>query len=324
MVLLVTIGLVIVSALTLALGFIQDNVTLIYGSILCSVAAAVILIIAGRSSGAQRVATAGGPAPLDLPPSLDDNFPIPDYDELLVTEVVPMLSNLSLIELHVVRAREESGKARASVLRRIDTEIEARQAPSMPAPSSLVDDDEPTIAVPAFRAPEPEDEDDGEEPFPIEDYDDLRASEIMPLLPQLYSDELERVAARERSGANRGAIIETIESLLSPEPAPVKKAAPAKKKAPAKQAPTAVAKKAAAPASAKKAAPAKKAPAAKKAAPAKKAAAPAKKAAAPAKKAAAPAKNAAPAVKKAAPVKKAAAPAKKAVAKKAPAKKAAR
>ena len=220
MVLLVTIGLVIVSALTLALGFIQDNVGLIYASIGCSVAAAVILIIAGRSSGAPRVATSSGPAPLDLPASNDDSFPIPDYDELLVTEVVPMLSNLSLIELHVVRAREESGKARASVLRRIDTEIEARQAPATSAPPIFDVADEPTAAVSSVSADvaDDADADDEEEPFPIEDYDDLRASEIMPLLPQLYSDELERVADRERSGANRGAILERIEELQNPEP----------------------------------------------------------------------------------------------------------
>jgi hypothetical protein len=278
-VLLVTIGLVIVSAVTLLLGFAQDAVGLIYVSIACSVAAAVILIIAGRSAGAARVTTASGPAPLDASPADTSGFPIADYDELLVTEVVPMLGALSVSELQVVRAREESGKARASVLRRIDTEIELRESPPVPAFDDLVD--EPTVATSVIAdAGLPSGDD---EPFPIEDYDDLRAGEIMPLLPQLYADELERVAAHERAGANRGAIIEKIEELLAPTPA--KKATPKKaagaKKAPAKKA---AAKKAAAPAKkapAKKAAPTKKAPAKKAAAPAKKAAAkkaPAKKA----------------------------------------------
>ena len=305
MVLLVTIGLVIVSALTLALGFIQDNVGLIYASIACSVAAAVILIIAGRNSGAARVATTSGPAPLDLPESASGSFPIADYDELLVTEVVPLLATLSVSELNQVRAREEGGKARASVLRRIDNEIEARESPN-PV------DDEPTMAVPAVEAPAIEPLSPDEEPFPIEDYDDLRASEIMPLLPQLYADELELVAEREKTGANRGAILERIDELT--------------RAASADSDTTQVVAKAPAKKTAAKKAPAKKA-VAKKAAPAKKAAAPAKKAA-PVKKAAAPAKKATPVKKVAAPAKKAAAPAKKAaapakaVAKKAPAKKA--
>ena len=150
MVLLVTIGLVIVSAVTLALGFMQDTVGLIYVSIGCSVAAAVILIIAGRSAGAERVTTAAGPAPLP-DAATDAGFPIANYDELLVTEVVPLLAGLSASELAVVRAREESGKARASVLRRIDTEIEAREAPPVGAP---LDDiaDEPTLAAPPVTA----------------------------------------------------------------------------------------------------------------------------------------------------------------------------
>ncbi len=303
MVLLVTIGLVIVSALTLALGFIQDNVGLIYASIACSVAAAVILIIAGRNSGGVKVTTASGPAPLDLAPAASDGFPIADYDELLVTEVVPLLASLSASELQTVRSREEGGKARASVLRRIDSELEGRS--TLAIEDELEDDfDEATAAIPAVAVSGADDD----EPFPIEDYDDLRASEIMPLLPQLYADELELVAERERSGADRAAILDKIDDLLN---APLPGGETTVKKAAAKKA------------AAKKAAPAKKAAvAAKKAAPAKKAAVPAKKAA-PVKQAAAPAKKAAAPAKKAAPTKKAAAPIKKAAATKAPAKKAA-
>ncbi len=146
MVLLVTIGLVIVSAVTLALGFIQDNVGLIYVSIGCSVAAAVILIIAGRNSGAARVATASGPAPLDLPESASGSFPIADYDELLVTEVVPLLATLSVSELNQVRAREE-GARRVRACCAGSTMRSKRASPPSPV------DDEPTMAVPADRRP---------------------------------------------------------------------------------------------------------------------------------------------------------------------------
>ena len=42
--------------------------------------------------------------------------------------------------------------------------------------------------------------DDDDELFPIADYDDLRANQILPLLPELDDDELALVAERERSG----------------------------------------------------------------------------------------------------------------------------
>ena len=81
-----------------------------------------------------------------------------------------------------------------------------------------------------------------DEPFPIEDYDDLRVGEVLPLLPQLYADELDLVAARERAGADRAAVLDRIAELLEgdeptmavdvlddgPAPAPVKKSAPKK------------------------------------------------------------------------------------------------
>jgi len=39
--------------------------------------------------------------------------------------------------------------------------------------------------------------------FPIADYDDLTVAEILPLLPQLYSDELDVVRHREQGGKSR-------------------------------------------------------------------------------------------------------------------------
>ena len=49
--------------------------------------------------------------------------------------------------------------------------------------------------------------------FPIADYDDLTVAEIMPLLPQLYSDELGVVAERERNGKNRSSILARLDEL---------------------------------------------------------------------------------------------------------------
>ena len=219
---------------------------------------------------ATAAATSSGPATATT--SLDEavasssgDFPIDAYDDLRVSEILPLLDELDDAELVVVRRREDSGRARATVLSRIDDLlIVAAEEDAAPADAtvsmSAIDDDSP-----------------------IEDYDDLRVSEILPLLTELDGVELADVRRRESAGRARAMILNRIDELSGGVAAAAKKA-PAKKagakKAPAKKA---VAKKA----PATKAAAAKKAPAKKaaaKKAPAKKAAvakkAPAKKAAA--------------------------------------------
>lgn len=317
MVLLVTIGLVIISALTLVIGFIQDSVGWIYGSIGCSILAAVILIISARSGRVAPAAAGAGAAPLDYAASddtviSDAAFPISDYDELLVTEIIPLLSALDAAELEQVRAREQSGKARTSVLRRIDSELDERQSGAATSTGAVTQavlaEDEPALADALATAGDAQggglEFDD--EPFPIEDYDDLRVGEVLPLLPQLYADELDLVAARERAGANRAAVLDRIAELLEGDEAtmavdvvdleddedddeydeavaaaPVRRSAP-KKPAPKKPAPTKAAPTKTAPTKTvvKKSSPAKKATPAKRAPVKKTGGAPVKKAAA--------------------------------------------
>jgi len=288
--LLLTIALVVVGAVSLLIGFVNDQMFPIYLSIGCSVLAAVVLLVFSRLSRtrlepATRPATSGAPtaavrtqaaaAPSSsFSASDDDVFPIADYDDLRVSEILPLLPELDLDELETVREREEGGRARASILRRLD---------------ELADELEAPAAAPAAETSAAASDDDL---FPIEDYDDLRVGEILPLLDELEPDELEDVADRERSGAARASILDRIDARLgrTTEPTiaasraagPTKKAAKkATKKTPAKKAGAAT--KAPAKATAKKVAtPVKKAGgAAKKAAggAAKKAAGGAKKAA---------------------------------------------
>jgi hypothetical protein len=277
--LLLTIALVVVGAVSLLIGFVNDQMFPIYLSIGCSVLAAVVLLVFSRLSRtrlepAARPATSGAAttavrtqtaaAPSSFSAADDDVFPIADYDDLRVSEILPLLPELDLDELETVREREESGRARASILRRLDEladELEA-PAPAAVAAGSARDDDDL---------------------FPIEDYDDLRAGEILPLLDELEPDELEDVAARERSGAARASILDRIDVRLGREPEPVTIAASRAGSGTKKAVKKTAAKKTAA----------KKAPA-KKAAPTK---APAKKAAA--KKATSSAKAAGGAAKKA-------------------------
>ncbi len=365
MLLLVTIGLVLVGAVSLVIGFVSNSLPPIYLSIACSVIAGVVLVVFSRmskrqeaggpsSSGFRPAPSAGAwtppssppsppsppPAPSYRPPTAPvppvtepsaspaagrapapasavavEDFPIEGYDTLRVSQILPALDGLDLDDLDAVREREEQGKNRTTVLRRIDmlmdelegvdgtavevgaTELDAEDEDQVfeeevdedledfededdLAAGTAADEQDRTTIMPAAGAASS---------FPIADYDRLPVAQILPLLDDLDDDELDMVVEREEQGKNRAAILDRIDEMFEPledeppPPAPAPQAAV--KRTPAKKAPA-------------KKAPAKKAPAKK--APAKKA--PAKKA--PAKKA--PAKSAAvkkAAGKKAAPVK---------------------
>lgn len=205
----------------------------------------------------------------------DVEFPIADYDDLKVSEILPLLPQLYTDELDVVEDRERATKDRSTVLNALaDLRAEAAE----------LDGGEVVPVAPA--AEEPFERDTGDEdvlPFPIEDYDDLTASEIASVLDQLAEDELLVVREREVRGSNRVTLLRDIDRALGGA-APTKRAAPkgaatkraAKKSAPAKR--TTAKKKA----TAKKRAPAKKKAPAKRSAGASKATASKKRA--PAKK----------------------------------------
>jgi len=366
--LLVTILLVVVGAISLVIGYVQSETVPIFVSIGCSIVAGALLLIFTRMTAkTQKSDSSGSPAPQGFAPAArteavpamagtgflgrpsseetfggdgggaalagyeaddddhagddhasDDDFPIDRYDSRRVGEILPLLAELDVDELDVVREREERGKGRATVLARIDQLIEQLEAEDrdeakhrFDAPAADDHDDELRPAPPAspVRVGALPMEDDY---FPIEDYDDLRASEIIPLLPELDDDELDMVRERERTGSGRSSILHRIDALLDvepaaagpgpvsyeddasePEPEPVVVASARKARAtrsPATKAPRVKAP----PARKAKAAPVKatvaKAPRATKAAPAAAKAAPAKVAKAPAKVAKAPAK----------------------------------
>jgi hypothetical protein len=304
--LLLTIGLVLVGAVALVIGFVSQNTVPIYISIACSVGAGLVLLIFSRMNRRQGVpATAAvggastGPATTEYVleearaaarPSAasaaasDDGFPIEDYDQLLVSEIVPLLPELDIEELDQVRAREEDGKARASILRRIDALAADLESGGATVATAVIEpedeDEEEDYEVEEDEEEEPEAEAYDDDLFPIAEYDELRVNQILPLLPELDDDELAVVAEREREGAGRYSILARIDELLGVTVTPVKKA-PVKKKPAAKKAPAAK-KPAAKKATAAKKTTAKKAPAKKatttkkttaKKAPAKKAAA---------------------------------------------------
>jgi len=168
-------------------------------------------------------------------------FPIADYDELKVGEIVSLLPELDEDELEMVREREESGKNRTTIL----TRVEGLAGAAASSGGGGGDWGSSERSWDAWRdegeaeeeEPEEEEEEAGDEGiFPIADYDDLKAAEVVSLLPELDDDELEQVRDREERGAARATVLNRIDTLLGVEPPPAKKA-PQKKKAAAKKAP---------------------------------------------------------------------------------------
>jgi hypothetical protein len=91
-------------------------------------------------------------------------------------------------------------------------------------------DDEPaatpaaavTTEMPAPVGAAPREAADG---FPIEDYDRLRATELLAMLPSLDRNQLEAVRQRESSGKNRFTIMSRVDALLASKEQPAWEAA---------------------------------------------------------------------------------------------------
>jgi hypothetical protein len=289
-VVLLSFVLVIVAAVTLVIGLLTSGLALVFVSIACSAVAGVVLIAAVLRSRPRTVAATGGPAPLTQPApepgswattsstatfadedeeaeapaaaafgGAGSELPIADFDNLKVGEIVPLLSELDIDELEAIRDYEQAGKARNTILSRIEVLIaEAPEDDVWTASEFGTDVDMPMTA--------------SSDEFPIADYDELRIGEITPLLPELEPDELEVVRAHEAGGRARAGILTKIDSLLGvgapaapAKRAPAKKAATAAKKATAGTAKKAAVKKPAPAKSTVKKAAAKKTTAAKKA-----------------------------------------------------------
>jgi hypothetical protein len=170
----------------------------------------------------------------------EDGFPIHNYDKLRATEILPMLADLDEEQLLAVRAREQAGKNRFMILSRIEDELQSREgeAEGWPVeeaewqaepegaepPEPVAPEDDVVEApgpgpLPARRAAAP-----GE--FPIPDYDELRALDVLGRLSDLNYSELQQVREREEAGARRAMILNRIDRL-SEETGPMPAEAPA-------------------------------------------------------------------------------------------------
>ena len=201
MLVLLSFGLVLIATVLLVLGLlVGDGLTLIYFSIGLSAVAAVVLFVAVRVSKPSKVPSSA-PAPLLPEPA---RVPV---GVGATTDTAPTASVTAPPQM-------------------------APPPVVPPAAAPPVAAGPPTVAAPAPTAPETgewlaadQEWDDGEcewddeeIEFPIADYDELTEDEINPLLPELYEDEIDVVADREKAGQNRASILLALDDLRGADP----------------------------------------------------------------------------------------------------------
>ena len=262
MLLLVTIGLVLIAAVTLVIGFVSNSLTPIYISIVCSAVAALVLYLFYRMNR-RRPAGAGGRRPLvdSTPPvfSRGSSSPAPrrqsskvvtgsgstapgSYDDGAFAADQPRFAEPPVASDPPTQrfrrvapaaappaappppapvaaptpapAAEE--EAAAPTRGRPEPLAVAEAAPGAgPAGSTSMASPPAPVAVPAAAAGAPAAGWSEPLPFPIEEYDDLRVVQIIPLLPELDDQELQAVREYELGNRNRMAIVSRIDGLLA-------------------------------------------------------------------------------------------------------------
>lgn len=232
--LLVTILLVLIAAVTLLIGIFGDNLAFIFVSIGSSIVAALVLGVLSQMSKRQTAAAVAGapaggtptgaepsltPEPVASTAALDETvaaagtttssttavaaLPIADYDALRVNDVIPRLEGLDLDQLEAIAQHEEAGKNRSSILNRIDQLMDELEAAEAPAPAT-------EVAEPVAAAVDEA----GAAAFPIPEYESLGEDQVIALLGDLDADELETVAEFEETHANRDRVLDAIDDRL--------------------------------------------------------------------------------------------------------------
>jgi hypothetical protein len=146
--------------------------------------------------------------PLDSGSDYDDisvlsDFPISRYDDLRANEILPLLTSLDSEDLKKVREEEAAGKARASILGRIDVLL-ARDLPSGARQGAA-----PARRPAAAKAPSK-----AATSLPIEGYDNLTVPQIVAHLVSLNAAELRQLRTYEKRRKNRAGVLTRIEAAL--------------------------------------------------------------------------------------------------------------
>jgi hypothetical protein len=221
---LVSFVLVLAAAVTLVVGLLQSGLTLIYLSIGCSVLAGVVLAVAvlrGRPEPkaapigrAYTPPASAPPAPATTstyepattstyqpPPAATTTYtPPPPPPPPRPAPVAPAAAGDDA-------AIKAAGTALLGRLRR------SRGDEAEPEPAFASDAGPVTTEMPVVSA----ESDDG---FPIDDYDSLRATDLLRRLGPLDRNQLEAVRHREMTGKNRFTILSRVDTLLAAKEEP--------------------------------------------------------------------------------------------------------
>jgi hypothetical protein len=143
-----------------------------------------------------------------------DAFPIAGYESLTVGQILPRLSDLSSDELAQVRAREQQGRARGTILDRIERLAAKSGAMAMPAPGAPARKSPATRKAPARKAPV------------------RKAATAIPVPPATTTTPMKE--AVKKASARQSAAAAKAPGPVVKSPAGRKAASPVVKKAPAK------------------------------------------------------------------------------------------
>src|SRR4051812_18731041 len=201
--LLVTILLVVVAAVMLVIGFVSSSLAPIYVSIACSALAAIVLLVFSRLSKREAVpASAGGPSPLPGPTPVTASAAgagaataTAVLDRPVTTEPAPPGEGVTVLPAD----GDGSGDAVAAGV----------------GAAAVAESDDATAQYAPVDADGNGDGGGGPVEFPIEDYDELKVSDILPLLPELDADELAEVRQREQQGKGRATVLNRIDGLMA-------------------------------------------------------------------------------------------------------------
>jgi len=237
---LVSFVLVLAAAVTLVVGLLQSGLTLIYLSIGCSVLAGIVLAVAvlrgrpepraaapvgrpytppvsappvpasvGAPTGTQRVdapTTSFTPPPPSPPPPNPTPRPTPSPAPVAASnDAATKAAGTALL-----------GRLRG---RRTEDAVVVDAAPEPVGAQIPEYDNEPaTMSMSAVDVSAADVDDD--DSFPIADYDQLRATDLLRRLSDLDRNQLEAVRDRETAGKNRFTILSRVDTLLEAQSEP--------------------------------------------------------------------------------------------------------
>jgi hypothetical protein len=221
--LLMTIGLVVASGILLVLGFVLNVLSYIYVSILCAATAGILLMASARWTQRRvAIATGGHGAPAQVggarragrPPRRETRSP--SRPNLAAGQVQgEAAGRAGLDDAAVQDGLDEDLEDELDIGLEEGSDHGSDSREDYPVVDPEDSDEEWVEQPPEGESDESWGDDWGDEiVFPIADYDDLRVSEILPVLPELDPDELEEVRDRESAGRGRTTILDRIDELL--------------------------------------------------------------------------------------------------------------